>query len=208
MLHRRIIQAFTAPLKIIWYLLAFFYFLGIALIRVKNCIGVYIPTSGYTYKFFVYQGPNAQPRPKDVLLGTEVVLNLLEKISSDVSVFFDNFFTNMDLMKSLTELSIKASGTVRLNRLPGNPFGAKKDLIKKEKGLLKTAVDAIFGLFACIWKDNSIVRVLSNVDGVNPMKQANCRGHPVKVPRCITEYNADMLGVDFADWKTQKYRVA
>ena len=88
-------------------------------------------TSGYTYKFFVYQGANAQPRPKDVLLGTEVVLNLLEKIPSGVSVFFDNFFTSMDLMKSLTELGIKASGTVRLNRLPGNPFGAKKDLMKK-----------------------------------------------------------------------------
>ena len=81
-------------------------------------------TSGYTYKFFVYQGANAQPRPKDVLLGTEVVMNLLEKIPCGVSVFFDNFFTNMDLIKSLTELGIKASGTVRLNRLPGNPFGA------------------------------------------------------------------------------------
>ena len=164
-------------------------------------------TSGYTYKFFVYQGANAQPRPKDVLLGTEVVLNLLEKVPSGVSVFFDNFFTNMDLMKSLTELGIKASGTVRLNRLPGNPFGAKKDLMKKEKGFLKTALDAISGLFACTWKDNSIVNVLSNVDGVNPMKLANRRGQPVQVPKCITEYNAGMLGVDLADWKTQKYRV-
>ena len=35
-------------------------------------------------------------------------------------------------MKTLTELGIKAFGTVRLNRLPGNPFGAKKDLMKKE----------------------------------------------------------------------------
>ena len=43
MLHRRMIQVFTAPLKIMWYLLAFFCFLGIALIRGENCIGVYIP---------------------------------------------------------------------------------------------------------------------------------------------------------------------
>ena len=144
---------------------------------------------------------------KGCSIGTEVVLNLLEKIPSGVFVFFDNFFTNMDLMKSLTELGIKASGTVRLNRLPGNPFGAKKDLMKKEKGFLKTAVDAISGLFACTWKDNSIVSVLSNVDGVNPMKLANRRGQPVQVPKCITEYNAGMLGVNFADWKTHKYRV-
>ena len=54
----------------------------------------------------MYQGANPQPRPKDVLLGTEVILNLLEKIPSGVSVFFDNFFTNMDLMKSLTKLGI------------------------------------------------------------------------------------------------------
>ena len=133
-------------------------------------------TFGYTYKFFVHQGANAQPRPKDVLLGTEVVLNLLEKISSGVSVLFGNFFTNMELMKSFTELGIKASGTVRLNRLPENAFGAKKDLMKKEKRFLKTAVDAISGLFSCTWKDNSIVSVLSNVDRVNPMKQSNRRG--------------------------------
>ena len=115
-------------------------------------------------------------------------MNLLEKIPSGVSVFFDNFFINMYLMKSLTELGIKAFGTVRLNRLPGNPFGEKKDLMKKEKGFLKTAVDAIFGLFACTWKDKSIVSVLSNVDEVNPMKQTNRRGQPVQVPKSIMKY--------------------
>ena len=93
-------------------------------------------------------------------------------------------------MKSLTELGIKASGTVRLNRPPGNPFGAKKDLMKKEKEFLKTAVDVISELFACTWTDNSIVSVLSNVDRVNPMKQANRRGLPLQVFQCITEYNA------------------
>ena len=100
----------------------------------------------------MYQGANAQPRPKDVLLGTEVVLNLLEKIPSGVSVFFNNFFTNMDLVKSLTELGIKASGTVRLNILLGNPFGAKKDVMKKEKGFLKNALDAISGCLLALEK--------------------------------------------------------
>ena len=47
---------------------------------------------------------------------------------------------------------------------------------------MKTALDAISGLFTCSWKDNSIVSVLSNVDGVNSMKQANRRGQPVQVP--------------------------
>ena len=61
------------------------------------------------------------------------------------------------------------------------------------------------GCLLALGKDNSIVSVLSNVDGVNPMKQANRRGQPVQVPKCITEYNAGMLGVDLADWKTQKY---
>ena len=163
-------------------------------------------TSGYTYKFFVYQGANAKPRPKNVLLGTDVVLNVLEKIPAGVSDYFDNFFTDMDWMKSLTELGIKASGTVRLNRLRENPFRAKKGLIKKEKGFLETVVDAISWLFACL-KNNSIVSVLSNVDGVNPMKHANRRGQLVQVPECITKYNAGKLGVDMADWKTQKYTV-
>ena len=51
-------------------------------------------------------------------LGASVVLNMIAKVNvpSDHIFYFDNFFTSFDLMKVLTERSISASVTVRINR--------------------------------------------------------------------------------------------
>ncbi len=164
--------------------------------------------TGYTYKFSVYQGAKTQAsRPRGMLLGSEVVLDLLDGIPKGVSVHFDNFFTNMPLLQQLTDKEVVATGTIRLSRVPDNPFGSKKELMKKPKGFCQSATDKKSGLFICTWNDNSIVSVLSNKYGTEPLKQANRRGKPVQVPYCVTQYNAGMLGVDLADWKTQKYRI-
>ena len=49
--------------------------------------------------------------------------------------------------------------------------------------------------------------VASNVHGVEPLKPAQRGARSVMMPDCIAKYNEGMLGVDLADWKTQKYRV-
>ena len=72
-------------------------------------------SSGYTYKFSVYQGASSTPREQ--LLGSEVVLDLLRDVPVGISVHFDNFFTSIFLMKQLTTKQYRTTGTFRLNRV-------------------------------------------------------------------------------------------
>ena len=162
-------------------------------------------SSGYTYKFSVYQGASSTPREHP--LGCHVVLDLLRDAPVGIAVYFDNFFTSISLMKELTNKQFRATGTIRLNRVPNRPFGEKKELMKKPRGFMAAATDENTGVAICSWKDNKIVTVASNVHGVEPLKPAQRGARSVMMPDCIAKYNEGMLGVDLADWKTQKYRV-
>ena len=79
--------------------------------------------------------------------------------------------------------------------------------MKKPRGFMAAATDENTGVAICSWKDNNIVTVASNVHGVEPLKPAQRGARSVMMPDCIAKYNEGMLGVDLADWKTQKYRV-
>ena len=85
--------------------------------------------TGYTYKFSVYQGTSATPREQP--LGSQVVLDLLNDTPAGASIYFDNFFTSISLIQQLTAKQYRATGTIRLNRVPDYPFGEKKELMKK-----------------------------------------------------------------------------
>ena len=72
-------------------------------------------------------------------LGFRVVRELLDVISDDVNyydVYFDNFFTSLLLLEDLRTQGIRATGTVRANRLPGAPLPPPKEMQKKESGTI------------------------------------------------------------------------
>ena len=73
-------------------------------------------------------------------------------------------------MKQLTIKQFRATGTIRLNRVPNRPFGENKELMKKARGFMAAATDENIGVAICSWKDNNIVTVASNVHGVEPLK--------------------------------------
>lgn len=78
-------------------------------------------SSGYFYNYDTYCGANQHDDGKSVdslPLGSKVVLELLQYVEqpSDHVVFFDNFFSSYDLLKTLREMNIRATGTVRVNR--------------------------------------------------------------------------------------------
>ena len=162
-------------------------------------------SSCYTYKFSIYQGASTIPREQ--LLGSEVVLDLLNDAPVGISVYFDNFFTSIWLMKELTIKQYRATDTIRLNRVPNRPFGEKKELMKKSRGFMEAATDENTGVAICSWKDNNIVTVACNVHRVEPLKRTEREAKSVLMPDCVAKYNEVMLGVDLANWKTQKYRV-
>ena len=166
-------------------------------------------TRGYTFKFFLYQGAN-RTRNVNHPMGTEVVLSLTENLPKGCHTYFDRFFTSLPLINSLSEKGIKATGTLRFNRLGSFSVGSKEDWDKKKKGELVSAVEKSTGIICMTWKDNNAVSVMSNVHGVTPMKSV-CRRVKKKqinvaMPKAIEKYNDGICGVDLAEWKTQYYR--
>ena len=67
-------------------------------------------------------------------------------------------------------------------------FSSKKDLYEKRNRDFCLLMQ-VLGSFACTCKDNSTVSVLSNVDGINPIKQANLCHKPPKIRLLITLNN-------------------
>ena len=73
---------------------------------------------GYLIQFDPYQGASST-YDANLGLGGSVVMDLLSEMPAgvDISVYFDNFFTTLKLLDRLTAESIRASGTIRFNRL-------------------------------------------------------------------------------------------
>ncbi len=172
-------------------------------------------TNGYTFQFSVYQGKHEttiEEKYTDWNLGAKVVLSLADKLPLGGQLFFDNFFTDIQLIDALSQKEICATGTVRFNRLANCPFTPKAQWSKKERGSMEFAVEKSTGIFAICWKDNNLVTAMSNVHGLNPVAKVTRRKkggkQQIDMPQIISQYNSGMLGVDLADWKTQKYRIS
>ena len=60
-------------------------------------------------------------------------MNCLKKLMiSKTHVYFDNFFTSLSFLEQLKKKSILATGTVRINRLPGLLSPTNKQMEKRE----------------------------------------------------------------------------
>ena len=66
---------------------------------------------------------------------------------------------------------------------------------------------------AVVWKDNNIVKVLSNHQGIEPIQKVSCYSRSEKkkfsLPQqnCISDYNKYMGGVDKMYRMVNKYRI-
>ena len=65
-------------------------------------------------------------------------------------VYFDNFFTLYNLLKSLAEQNIKATGTVRENRTNGATKLMKPNAVMKKKAKEVTLISAVMEKFLCV----------------------------------------------------------
>ena len=119
--------------------------------------------------------------------------------------FFDNFFTSVDLMKSLIDRKTYACGTCRTNR-KNFPEDLKK--LKLVQGEVRTHQDG--NLVATVWRDKREVSLFST--NVSPQPEIHAEdqqeGRKVKrvvpndmrkKPEVIGVYNLGMNGVDVND---------
>ena len=156
--------------------------------------------TGYIYKFKIYTG-------KDEEYGTEngLAYNVVMELMSDLTgvghyLYTDNFYSSPKLFVDLAEKGIYASGTVRSNR---RNFPKELAPVKGEKmnrGDMK--VRYYNDLTAVHWFDRRDVLVISTIHSGDVVQVQRRSGHSVlsvTCPTIVSDYNANMGGVDAAD---------
>ena len=169
--------------------------------------------NGYPYNVDVYCGKSVNPEDQSENgLGHRVVTSILGCVSNPLchEVYFDNFFTSYSLLSSLRAMNIKATGTVRENRLKGCPLTETKVMKKKERGFYESKCDG--QVIAVKWNDNTCVSVATNFGSVQPVGKAkrwsSSKKCSVEIPQpaVIHDYNLRMGGVDILDRFMATYR--
>ena len=158
--------------------------------------------SGYVIKFNVYEGKTTTNTEKG--LAKKVVLSLTEGIYKKYHhIYFDNFFTGIDLMLDLLRLGTYSCGTFRNDR-KGFPQSLKP-FIKKgldKRGDHRSA--RLGNLITVLWQDSKPIACAStNIDAqcTSIVKRKKNDGSTLSIPcpMSITHYNKKMGGVDRND---------
>ena len=167
---------------------------------------------GYCVQMDPYQG--AGVTDKQLGLGGSVVINLVDKLPSDSYVlYFDNFFTSLRLLQHLAKRDIKATGTVRVNRIEDCPVMPVDQCKKSARGTYDYRLDTQSSTIVVRWNDNSVVTLASNCHGVEPIGSAQRWSSAEKSrisisqPHLIGQYNRNMGGVDRMDQNISAYRI-
>ena len=166
---------------------------------------------GYCIQFEPYQG--AGVTDSSLGLGGSVVLDLMSELPpAKYQLYFDNFFTNIRLLNTLSDQDIGATGTVRVNRVEKWPLVPPDQLKKQPRGSCDFRHDRSSGVLVVRWHDNSVVSDASNCFGVEPFHQAQRWSYAekkqvnIQQPDVIARYNENMGGVDRMDQNISSYR--
>ena len=95
----------------------------------------------------------------------------------------------------MKEQGIFALGTVRADRLKVCPVDKDSVLKKKGRGTYAQVVDFNFGITAVTWVDDSVVKLASNLVGIEPMDtierwdKTEKKKVNVNSPEILREYN-------------------
>lgn len=144
------------------------------------------------------------------LLGERVVKDTTNCLKDKYyKIYFDNYFTSVDLMSSLKDDGILACGTVRKDRasLPKKQKGDKDMKIGDSE--YKTSPK---NLCWVKWKDKKPVHFLSNFHDPSVIKTTKRRQKDgslatVSSPKLVGDYNENMGFVDKADAMKSYYQI-
>ena len=104
-------------------------------------------------------------------LGETVVSSLLDVLPQNIcyKVFMDNIFTSLRLLNFLASSNIRASGTVRENRLGNCTISKKRQIDKFKRCEIDRRTTTGNEISIVGWKDNKSAYVASNCDSSEPM---------------------------------------
>ena len=166
--------------------------------------------SGYVSQFTVYEGKIRNQVEKG--LGANVVMNLTDTIHGHYHhIYFDNFFTSVDLLLNLLRRGTYGCGTMRQDRrgFPGilKPF-VKKGLLTR--GDHKSCRNGNISMV--VWQDTKAVCCASTNSNPSTSMDINRKlkdGTTLTIhcPECIVSYNTYMGGVDHNDQLRGYYNI-
>ena len=166
--------------------------------------------SAYVSKFTVYEGKIRNQTEKG--LGANTVMRLTESIQGHYHhIYFDNFFTGIDLLLNLLRNGTYGCGTMRQDR-KGFP-SSLKPFVKKGLQSRGDHMSTQNGnLSVVLWQDSKPISFASTntdlkVAKVVNRKQRDGSTQNVKCPETVTMYNANMGGVDRNDQLRGYYNV-
>ena len=101
----------------------------------------FVICSGDVYPYFIdpYCGAKYGGGKASKNLTAQSIINRILEIDNwdDKDVYFDNWFTSLSLISILKEHGVRATGTVRADRLGKNLKINKKDIKRKERGAMQ-----------------------------------------------------------------------
>ena len=154
--------------------------------------------SGYAYNWMLYTGKENDRAA--VGLGRSVVVSLTECLPAGHCVYYDNFFSSVELTLALENKGLGSCGTVRANRR-GLPIQLKQ-FAKATKATMQRSSPLFLqsgNMLAIGWYDKRAVCLLTNIHA-SSMVTKQRHGHPdFQKPTAIEAYNQKMGGVDLAD---------
>jgi len=138
---------------------------------------------------------------------------LTEAHSGQYHFVFDNFFTSIALLDTLSSMGHQATGTLRKGHVDKAQLESDIALKKKERGTFNYRIDGK-GNIVCRWNDNSVVTAASSGAGIYPMCLVNHYSQKLKKkiqvqqPKMIKVYSNFMGGIDRANENIDKYRAS
>ena len=105
--------------------------------------------SGFMYDFYLYAG---KEKPDPESQGLQKCAQVVSKLCKDLppnmghKIFFDNWFTTLELLHYLKGRGLLAVGTIRSNQLHNCPLRSNKDLEKEGRGALDYRTDNNSGI--------------------------------------------------------------
>ena len=158
--------------------------------------------SGYVSEFDVYTSKKGDRVERG--LGASVVMNLTKKIQNkNHHIYFDNFFTSINLLLELQRQSIYSNGTMRAD-LKGFPADLKKYI---KKGLPERGQHIAVqcgNLVVTLWQDIKPFFCLSTNAHPNKTESVTRKKKDgtlisLPCPQSVVLYNEHMGGVDRND---------
>ncbi|XP_055452909.1 piggyBac transposable element-derived protein 1 isoform X2 [Psammomys obesus] len=175
-------------------------------------------TQGYLVWFEPYQEDSAVETDKelDLGLGGNLIMSfanvLLEKGHYPYHLCFDNFFTSIKLMSALKKKGVKATGSIRENRMEKCPLMNVEHMKKMNRGYFDFRVEENDEIMLCRWHGDGFLSLCSNAVGIEPVSEVSCVADDeeflqVSQPSIVKLYEDCRKGVAKMDQIISTYRV-